>query len=456
MTLLFTFISLLVLFLSAYLYRVASGENIWNLNMLNYSFVIIFLVAYISSTIILLDLHIFGYSSTNMSKTILGNNSRKIYIWVIVMWTMIGIPIGAILINLFSKGKSIDVLMKKYKTSNFLLNLGLSERNFFLVIMVSTFIISFYNYIFRPEFNAIDAITKGASVVEGQIIRRSAIQGSGNLILDILFNTGTLTMLNLISYVMMLNLRARHWRFLFIFGFLLITYLSLLVGNVTTILMYLVVLGFTRTMVKGVFLRLYEGLAVLIFIAFLFSFLKGYGDYSVFQVLYQYVLTRVVFSQISGTFFALEVFPIQHDFLWFSSTGKELHSIMNLNFEESYGIVMMRFYNPEGIEAGSAGHFTTIFMGEAWANFGFLGIILAPLWVGGLLQSLNRWIINKSKNAIAIAIYTYLTVSFGYTSDFIGFYYPLGTISLLVGFFFTLWSIKYILVHKVKNIKSIH
>jgi hypothetical protein len=149
-----------------------------------------------------------------------------------------------------------------------------------------------------------------------------------------------------------------------------------------------------------------------------------------------------------GTYYAFEVFPVKHDFLMFSSTGREIHNLLGLKFEESYGIIMMQFHNPFGVEAGSAGHLSTIFMGEAWANFGIIGIIVAPLWVGGILQLLNHSFLKKNKNSISIALYAYLTISFGYTTDFIGFYYPLGTIMLIAGFFILIWLVRIIIINK--------
>ena len=239
----------------------------------------------------------------------------------------------------------------------------------------------------------------------------------------------------------------RLWTFvaLFLAGFGALSFLEVSKGTIGDIGWHLLALGLTRAMMGGPFVRLLEGVVAVSVIGVMFSFFKGYSDISLAEVLAVYVRNRLVFSQLLGSYLAFDVFPRHEDFLFFSSTGRVIHDVLHLPFSESYGIVLMRFYNWEGVQAGSAGHMTTNFMGEAWSNFGWFGIVLAPLWVGGVVQCVNRWFLTRERSALHIGLYAYLATSFGYASDLIGFYYPLGTISAVSGLLAILWGIKLLL-----------
>lgn len=438
-------IATLVFCTSAYLYRAATGEPVWRINMVSYAFMLLIAIAFMGSTLIALDKPWLGYDPPSMRDHYMGETDPRMKVWGMVMWMFIGMPLGGVIVNAIAGGKTIRERMLAFRESPVVGGLGMSRRTLFWVVLTASVIAGAFNMYYRPETSALTAVLSGEGVVGGQVVRRASVYGSQNLVVSLLFNVATLTMLNLIAFAMALETKALRWRVLFLSGLAIIAFLAVSRGTVSDIGWYLLGLGVTRSMMGGPFVRPVEGVAVAALIGVMFSFFKGYADFSLTEVLGVYVRNRLVYSQLFGSYLAFDVFPRHQDFLLFSSTGRIIHDLLHLPFNESYGIVLMQFYNWEGVQAGSAGHMTTNFMGEAWSNFGWVGVVLAPLWVGGVVQCVHRWFIARERSAVHIGIYAYLATSFGYASDLIGFYYPLGTISAVGGLVAVLWGIKWIM-----------
>ncbi|MDA7679718.1 hypothetical protein N8622_00495 [bacterium] len=441
-------ISLLTLSLSIYLFRLATGESLRRVNMLSYAFMLLFVITYIGCVTITLQIPWLGFEEARMPQNFrhFGQSNSGIFpalgVWVMVMWTFIGIPIGAIFINMCAKGAPISVRMAQYREMRCHAGLQLSEREMFRVVLFATILALLWNLYFSPDNPALRILIEGGGVVEGQIARRQAERGSGFFIMDLLLSLSSLTMLNLMAFAMSINTRLFRWKLLFILGMLSLFLFNISNATISHIMFYMLSLTFTRAMMGGKFIRPIEAVAAMVLVTMFFSFFKGFGEFSLLNVLIDHVSHRIFYGQLFGSYYALEIFPDHKDFLWFSSTGRLIHEFLDAEFNNSYGLIMMRYYYQEGVQAGNAGHYTTFFMGEAWANFSLYGVIIAPLWVGGVVQLVNRFLIKQGRNAVQVAMYVYLSISFGYHSDFIGFYYPVGYIFSVIGFLLLMWISK--------------
>lgn len=431
MAILIPVLSILILISSAYLYRVASGEPIWQLNMLSYSFYIILIFSFISSIIIVLDVTFLGFSAQNIPH-IYGDFDNRLHVWGMVMWMFVGIPLGAIAVNIiFSLSLGIDQKMKNFRSSCLDIGWNYTDRSLYGIVFIASVLLVLLFVITMPKEIPFFHVLGGGDVVEAQIIRRNFSFGFDNKLLKSLFNSGTLAFLSLIAFIMSLQTRHLKWWILFIAQFLVVTCLSILSGVVGHILFYLVSLAFCRSMIGGKFIKFHELFLVCLLLPGLFILFKSAAG-SLWDVLTNAVFFRVL-SHLLGTYYSLQVFPGLHDFLFFSSSGRWINEVLTGTSSESYGIIMMNFYDPAGVAAGHAGHLTSIFLAEAWANFGIFGIIIAPLWVGFFVQLVHRFFIGQKKSIISVALYSYLATIFGYVSDFIGFYYPVGTILFILG-----------------------
>jgi len=96
------------------------------------------------------------------------------------------------------------------------------------------------------------------------------------------------------------------------------------------------------------------------------------------------------------------IYPEKHPYLFGASSGWVAKS---LGYEELPPCA----YIPR--EFGAEGNWNVVFIGDAWADFGFAGIILSSLVVGMLLQWYNIWFIKSKKTALVLATYVALIVA---------------------------------------------
>ena len=94
----------------------------------------------------------------------------------------------------------------------------------------------------------------------------------------------------------------------------------------------------------------------------------------------------------------------------------------------------MDFYNPEGVFNGVAGVMNTIFIGEAYANFGMIGTIIAPIYVGIVCQLVFILFLKMKKTPINIGFFVSIILTFGTMSQagFTDFIYNSTVISVFL------------------------
>jgi hypothetical protein len=454
----FLAISLLTLGMSAALYRRVSGEPVWRLNMFNMSFSFLVPFAFIGSVLVILNRPVLGYDPQGMEGLFRGATDPRLKVWGAVMWMFIAIPLGGLVANAALRPmrsiRSISETMRRYREAPLEGGLRLNQHGLFVVVSLLSALVALWVILWLPEQTAFGALLQNGDVLEAQVVRRSAPYGSGIPVVDVLVNTALLHWLNLLALIMAYTTRRRKWWWLFALGTIVIVSVSVSRGTVGHVVYYLLSVAFVRACLGERFMSWPEALLGVLALGTLMAFLKGL-DGSLFQILSESVYRRVVFGQLIGTYHALNSFPLVHDFIGLRSTGRLIHAVLGAEYLPSYGIIVMQIYNPAGVTAGTAGHFTTVFLGEAWANFGTIGLFLAPVWVGFVVQSVNRWFIVRPKSVLHLSFYAYLSLTFEYSSSFMAFYYPFGTIVFVVGTLTIIWIVRYLLVPRSRGVAGV-
>ena len=65
----------------------------------------------------------------------------------------------------------------------------------------------------------------------------------------------------------------------------------------------------------------------------------------------------------------------------------------------------MEIYNPRGVAAGEAGVMNAMFIGEAYANWGWLGVVIAPFVVAIPLAFAFALLLRQPKTPLSIVLY---------------------------------------------------
>ena len=140
---------------------------------------------------------------------------------------------------------------------------------------------------------------------------------------------------------------------------------------------------------------------------------------------------RLLLGQVAGLFLSFHLFPEQYGFLWGASFPAWIVNLFDVEHVRSANLIM-ETVNPSGKAAGIAGVINTLFIGEAWANFGWVGFIFSPIIVGIVIQTSNILWMKLPPNPIFIALFVYLGVQWPVTGGFIDFIYNVNYFSSFI------------------------
>ncbi len=144
------------------------------------------------------------------------------------------------------------------------------------------------------------------------------------------------------------------------------------------------------------------------------------------------IVGRLTLSSVAGVFLGFDIWPKSYDYIGFSSLSQLLSDIMGSPYTERSARIIMEITNPHGIEMGTAGVMNTLFIGEAWANWGILGVILSPILVGILIQSLYLFFLKTNKTPFYLALFVNLSFKSAITGGINDYVYNVGIFEYLI------------------------
>lgn len=429
-------ISLVVLFVSVVLFRDAAGTlSIRKPNMISYVFYLMLFMAFIGSIEVLYDLVPEEY--------VRRDDDLRFNGWLGVMYTMIALPVGMMAASRFFKIRSMRSLIAAYQSKRLAAQDSPAQDAALLhslyIVSIACGLASAY-FIFLqgatvPLWSLLNGDTDYYNLLR---LRRVSgrLEGAWLLENSLVAATGFVPVLAYAAF--------GYWRIsrnrADLIWFVSTSSISILIATYSLVkapvIFFLVGMYLLHSMKSGkiaiskvLVYFLYMLCAIFILIFFFQGGLRGTGTaISAMQLVrasFDAFSSRVLFGQIVGYFMCLDYFPQTYPHLWFSSTGRLIHQWLGLPFQSDYGIIVMSLFRPEWTAAGIAGHATTMFMGEAWANFGLLGLVIGPLWVGFFIQAFHIFFLRLQKTPLNLAIYVQFSLLLPITSGIMPFYYPL-------------------------------
>lgn len=430
----FIFITICILFISMSMYKIGVGKSVFSLNMVSMSFWIFCIIYIIPSLLVLINQPILADFSDDID--IYGSFSNKLKAWLFQDWLMISVPAGCIFSRLLLHKKNIVNNLKTIiPASELIMPSWLNEKLLFNTIFGFSIIFLFYQILITNSSNPLIVALSGGDPMAVYISRGELTNGSGIKLLDTIIKNDTLLMMSLISFVMKIKSTSmkKKWIMLFFFTFLFAIIIGVVNGETGTVVFYALAFCFLRYSLTGKFIYKLEAAVFSAVIFFLFINFKT-GKEEVASFVISHIFERSFFDQSKGFYLALNIFPDINPYLGFTSAAAWLNKLITGTASPDYGIVIMSYFNPEGVAKGYAGQFTSIFLAEMWANFGWIGILVGPFWVGTVLYSVHFFLKTRKQTVILIAMYAHASIfGFGYFSDFVRFYYPVNAILTYVG-----------------------
>ncbi|NIH03330.1 O-antigen polymerase [Providencia rettgeri] len=103
------------------------------------------------------------------------------------------------------------------------------------------------------------------------------------------------------------------------------------------------------------------------------------------------LIGRIFISGISSLYAHMEIFSNNH--LGIESLSKALSNFLGINFSPRSGEIVMATVNPSWVEMGIGGTYNTLFLGEAFANFSYPGLIISIFYIAFYYFFITRSIV---------------------------------------------------------------
>jgi hypothetical protein len=115
---------------------------------------------------------------------------------------------------------------------------------------------------------------------------------------------------------------------------------------------------------------------------------------------------RILISQISSLYRHLELFPVVFPHIGFDS----LSTYIGSDNQERSARLVLEHVLPGWVKNGYGDQLNTMYLGEAWANFGMVGLVLSPVWVGLLKGATIGYLMKLKKTPTTVAVLALLTI----------------------------------------------
>jgi len=116
--------------------------------------------------------------------------------------------------------------------------------------------------------------------------------------------------------------------------------------------------------------------------------------------------SRITNGEMGPLYHYLTIFPNQVDYL----LGRSFPNPLGIFPWEPYPLTVevMNIVDPDGEKLDIVGSAPTFFWGEMYANFGYLGILLPPFFVGYVIYAINILIFRLPMSPLVLAIYVWV------------------------------------------------
>ena len=414
-------VSLIVLVISFFLFRKAAGSlSFFSPNMISYVFYYnLVLQTFIASILVVFELDDHYVISR-------ASDESRLMGWLAVSYAMVSMPVGLLLAKcVFSRKRSMASLLQVYVKQRTEFTAS-TERPlkyslyFFTVLSISACIYTFVAIGYFPPFEAITA--DPASLSSTRISSSRDFRGSYYI-----RNIPALMITPIMAYAWYFYARqskSTSDRMVFVVTFLSACSILYYDFSKSPVLMFLLGFIFARFYLEGR-LRMIPVVTIVFFsLALLVTFYVLSGSSLTGLLSYNTgPIGRLILTQSAGMYLIFDIFPEGIPFLGFSSSSRLLSSIFQVDYVDRAARYAMFEFSPETVSNGTSDVMNTIFIGEAWANFGRVGLIFSPIWVGFLLQSLYILFLKVRKTPFYLALFVHFSITSGVTGGFNNYYY---------------------------------
>lgn len=407
---------------STLLFRKAAGTlNIGKLNVISCIYYLFMLQTFVGISLIML-----GYNKHYTLNYLLNRDrSCEITFWAVMFCSVI-FPLFIFLwLKIFRIKPSFDYknyLRKKTETGKDWISFGIICIISVVALIMLVIFLRKIGYV--PLLMFVHA-PEGFSMA----LERTRISGM-YIFSPIITNILVLTMIPLLSYMAFsyaLTFRTKKWcvlsAVLFLASLVVKTYKFEKSPVLFYIMVFVLIYVYSRGGINQTVMLVIGG--VLLAILLVIYRIMGYsGD---FLDIYNGVLGRTLFTEVGTLAYAFDLFPGIFGFLGGRSLSPTVLKLLGKDsaLHLRSAKLVMEFYGADKVYDGTAGVMNTHFMGEAYANWGYSGVLFSMLWVAFIVSLVFSIVLKLRKTPISIAYLAVMTVRLATTTQggFVDFIY---------------------------------
>lgn len=428
----YVLISILILIISFWLFKKAAGSlSLTRLNMISWVFYYNIILQSFFAAILVVNRWDNHYLINKLT-----NQDARFYGWLAVMYTSVALPIGMLLANFVFRKKTITVVNTYIHRPIVSL---LSPKDSYVKIPLFIFscisiLAILYTLYSLPQIPILK-VFRGGSAYELAVLRASASRDfGGNELFRNIFGLNLTPILTFVYYGYYKKSRRRFDLCMFVvmlfFTFLILTY------NLEKSPLISFFLGFLffKVLVDGSIPKkiLYIGGGSLFAILIaMYIYIANQTD--VFALISTYnkgILGRILLSQSAGTYLMFDIFPKIHDFIGFESISSYTSAMFGIEHSDRAARILMSYIKGGDLEA--AGVVNSLFIGEAWSNFGWVGVLISPIFVGVVIQTLFLSLLSMKKTPLFLALLTFFSYKSSVTGGFNDYIYNMGYFMIFI------------------------
>lgn len=248
----------------------------------------------------------------------------------------------------------------------------------------------------------------------GRLRIEAARHFSGNVYIKNIFAIALTPLLSLIAYVYWVKTRELKWFFLFMTLFCSAVLICVYDLAKSPIFFYIIMFILVRIYAGDLVLNRKKIYAYAIsggtLIVLMYVFIQGVDDIKHFFSYSSGPIGRLILAQVSPTYLHLNIFGESLELLKGSSLPSILTKWFDIEHVRSARLVMENAF-PARVEDGTGGVLNTLFIAEAFANFGFLGIVLGTMYVGVFIQLIYIVFIRLPKHPVILCLFVYFSIN---------------------------------------------
>ena len=436
-------LSVCILLLSFYIFRYAAGSmSLFKLNMVSYNYYVqLIIYSFIGATLVALDL------SDHYVINRFPNHDFRLMIWGIIAYTILSTGIGMVLFQKLFFHVSHRLIRKSLNNFHLEWQKNTSQHDLYVLLAFSFVAILgvAYTYYYLEKlpwlYFLMGAVNEAA---EARI--QAGRHFAGIEYIKNILALGLTPILCYIAYCY--KLRYKEFRFKALFYILFISSVMILIYNSekAPILMFFIGFLMLDVLLTGRIKRSYFiAIGGLVFALVIGMYTLLGADADAFLSINSGPLGRIFQSQVEGMYVHFFIFPDIYPFLDGAGLPGSIATLLDFDKHLDSARMAMEYMSPSAIANGTAGVINTLFIGEAWANFGWIGVIIAPLIVGPYWNALYVLFIHYlPKHPFFMGFYAYTCMHFPLTGGFISLFINPGYWAL---------AILIVVMYKMRNIR---